>query len=83
MATPLTICNFKFDKLRAKSPEKKKGGNVPYYSVAFEYEDRKLLLKIECKVRLFKHDKGGYSIAIGINDKNKEFLLNWEKEWMN
>ena len=74
MATPLTIGNFEFDKLRAKSPEMKKGGNITYYSVAFEYEDRKLLLKTECKFRLFKHDKGGYSIAIGINDENKEFF---------
>ena len=74
MATPLTISNFEFDKLRAKSPETKKGGNVTYYSVPFEYEDRKLLLKIECKFRLFKHEKGGYSLAIGINDENEELF---------
>ena len=73
MATPLTIGNFEFDKLRAKSPETKKGGNVTYYSVPFEYEDRKLLLKIECKFNLFKHT-GGYSLAIGINDENEEFF---------
>ena len=74
MATPLRISNFEFDKLRAKSPETKKGENVTYYSVAFEYEDRKLLSKIECKFRLFKHDKGNYSLAIGINDENEEFF---------
>ena len=83
MATPLTIGNFEFDKLRAKSPETKKGGNVTYYSVPFEYENRKLLLKIECKFRLFKHDKGSYSLAIGIHDENEEFFTHWEKEWLN
>ena len=39
MAAPPTIDNFKFDKLRAKSAETKKGGNVTYYSIPFEYED--------------------------------------------
>ena len=74
MATPITISNFEFDKLRAKSPETKKGGNVTYYSVPFEYDDRKLLLKIECKFRLFKNEKGGYSLATGINDENEGFF---------
>ena len=26
------------------------------------------------KFRLFKHDKSGYSLAIGINDENEEFF---------
>ena len=51
MAAPLTIDNFEFDKLRAKSPEAKKGGNVTYYSIPFEYEDGKPLLKVEGNFR--------------------------------
>ena len=43
MAAPLTIDNFEFDKLRVKSQETKKGGNVTYYLIPFEYEDGKSL----------------------------------------
>ena len=39
--------NFEFDKLRAKTPETKKSGKITYYSIPFEYEDMKPLLKIE------------------------------------
>ena len=76
MATPLTIDNFEFEKLRAKSPEAKKGGNITYYSVPFEYKDGKSLLKIEGNFRVFRHeDKEGISsLAIGIDDKNEEFF---------
>ena len=77
MAAPLTIDNFEFDKLRAKSPEDKKCGNITYYSIPFEYEDRKSLLKIEGNFRVFKHEnKEGisYSLAIGIDDGNDEFF---------
>ena len=56
MATPLTIDNFEFEKLKTKSPEAKKGGNITYYSIPFEYEDRKSLLKTEGNFRLFKHE---------------------------
>ena len=41
MAAPLMIDNCEFDKLRATSPEAKKGGNITYYSIPFEYEDGK------------------------------------------
>ena len=71
------IDNFKFDKLRAKSPETKKGGNITYYSIPFEYEDRKSLLKVEGNFRVFRHEnKEGisYSLAISINDENEEFF---------
>ena len=77
MAAPLTIDNFEFDKLRAKSPDTKKGENVTYYSVPFKYEDRKSLLKVEGNFRLFKHEKKegiSYSLAIGIDDENEEFF---------
>ena len=86
MATPLTIDNFEFEKLRAKSPEAKKGGNVTYYSVPFEYEHVKPLLKIEGNFRVFKHENEGisYSMAIEIDDKNEEFFTtSWGKEWLN
>ena len=77
MATPLTIDNFEFDKRRAKSPETKRGGNVTYYSVPFEYEDSKSLLKVEGNFRVFRHEiKEGisYSLATGIDDENEEFF---------
>ena len=77
MAAPLTIDNFEFDKLRAKSPETKKGGNVTYYSIPFEHEDRKSLLKVEGNFRVFRHEnKEGisYSLAIEIDDENEEFF---------
>ena len=56
MAAPLTIDDLQFDKLRAKSPGAKKGGNITYCSIPFEYEDRKSLLKIEGSFRTFKHE---------------------------
>ena len=77
MAIPLTIDNSEFEKIRAKSPETKKGGNVTYYSILFEYEDGKSLLKIEGSFRVFRHEnKEGisYSLAIEIDDKNQEFF---------
>ena len=77
IATPLTIDNFEFDTLRAKSPEAKKGGNVTYYSIPFEYEDGKSLLKVEGNFKVFRHEnKEGirYSLAIETDDKNEEFF---------
>ena len=77
MVAPLTIDNFEFDKLRAKYPETKKGGNVTYYSIPFEYEDRKSLLKVEGNFRVFRYEnKEGisYSLAIGIDDNHEEFF---------
>ena len=77
MAAPLTIDNFQFDKLRAKSPETKKSGNITYYSIPFEHEDRKSLLKVEGNFRVFKHENkegSSYSLAIGIDDENEEFF---------
>ena len=77
MVTPLTTDNFEFEKLRAKSPEATKRGNINYYSVPFAYEDRKSLLKIEGNFRVFRYEnKEGisYSLAIGIDDKNEEFF---------
>ena len=77
MPIPLIIENFEFEKLKAKSPEAKKGGNVTYYSIPFQYEDRKSLLKIEGNFRLFRNENKeriSYSLAIGIDDKNGEFF---------
>ena len=82
MAAPLTIDSFEFDKLRAKSPETKKGGNITYYSIPFEYEDRKSLLNVEGNFRVFRHEnKEGisYSLAIGIDDENEEFFTKLEE----
>ena len=56
MTASLTIDNFEFDKLTAKSPEAKKGGKVTYYSIPFEYEDAKSLLKIEGNFRVFRQE---------------------------
>ena len=56
MAASLTIDNFEFDKLMAKFPETKKGGNITYYSIPFEYEDRKSLIKVEGNFRVFRHE---------------------------
>ena len=77
MAAPLTIDNFESDKLRAKSPETKKGGNVTYYLIPFEYQDGKSLSKVEGNFRVFRHEnKEGisYSLAIGIGNENEEFF---------
>ena len=77
MAAPLTTDNFEFDKLRAKSPETKKDGNVTYYSIPFEYEDRKSLLQVEGIFRVFRHENNegiSYSLATGIDDENEEFF---------
>ena len=82
MAAPLTVDNFESDKLRAMSPETKKGENINYYLVPSEYEDRKSLSKIEDNFRVFKHEnKEGisYSLAIGIDEKNEEFFTKLEE----
>ena len=77
MAAPLTIDNFEFDRLRAESPGTKKGGNITYYSIPFEYEDGKSLLKVQGNFRVFRHEnKEGisYSLAIGIDNENEKFF---------
>ena len=82
MAAPLTIDNFEFDKLRAKSPEIKKGGNVTYYLIPFEYEDRKSLLKIVGNFRMFKRENKeeiNYSRQLELAMRMRNSLLNWEK----
>ena len=48
-----------------------------YYSIPFEYEDGKSLLKVEGNFKVFRHEnKEGirYSLAIETDDKNEEFF---------
>ena len=68
----LCLMDYEIDKLRAKAPETKMGGNITYYSIPFEYEDGKSLLKVEGDFRLFRHES--YSLGIGIDDENEEFF---------
>ena len=78
---PLTIENFEINKLRAKAPEIKKGGNITYYAIPIEYEDGESLLKIEGNFRMFKHTSENgtsYSLAISVNDENEEFFSKLE-----
>ena len=73
---PLTIENFDFEKLRAKTPESKKSGNVTYFAIPFDCDGEDTLMKIEGNFRVFKHINAGrvnYSLAISINDENEEF----------
>ena len=35
---PLTIENFDFEKLRAKTPESKKTGVFAYFAIPFDYD---------------------------------------------
>ena len=85
MATPLTIDNFEFEKLRAKSPQAKKGGNVTYYSVPFEHEGGKSLLKIEGNFRVFRHETRELAILRQLKSmiRMTNSLPNWEKGWLN
>ena len=75
--TPLTIENFDFEKLRAKTPELKKSGVFTYLAIPFEYDKRDPIIKIEGNFRVFKHvnnERVNYSLAISINDENEEFF---------
>ena len=38
--SPLTIENFDFEKLRAKTFESKKSGNVTYLAIPFDYDGK-------------------------------------------
>ena len=74
---PLTIENFEFDKLRAKTPESKKSGNVTYFAIPFKYDEVDPLMKIEGNFRVIKHVNAGrvnYWLAISIDDKSEEFF---------
>ena len=55
MSVPLTIETFEFEKLQAKAPEMKTGGEHNYYSIPFEYEENKALIRIHGNFRVFKH----------------------------
>ena len=69
---PLTTENFDFEKLRAKAL-----GVFTYFAIAFDYDGKDPLMKIEGNVRVFKHVNAGrvnYSLAIGINDENEKFF---------
>ena len=77
MPTPLTIENFQINKLRAKTPELKKSGNVTYFVISFDYDGGDPLMKIEGNFRVFKHVNAGrvnYLLAINTDDKNEEFF---------
>ena len=68
--TPLTIENFEFDKLRAKTFESKKSGEFAYFAIPFDYDGEDHLIKIEGNFRVFKHVNAGrvnYSLAISEN----------------
>ena len=80
--TPLTIENFDFEKLRAKTFESKKSGEFTYFAIPFEYDEGDPLIKIEGNLRVFKHVNAGrvnYSLAISINDENEEFFSELEQ----
>ena len=49
---PLTIESFKIDKLRAKTFESKKSGNVSYFAIPFDYDGEDPLIKIEGNFRV-------------------------------
>ena len=52
---PLTIENFDFEKLRAKTFESKKSGDFTYFVIPFEYDEGDPIIKIEGNFRVFKH----------------------------
>ena len=75
MSVTLTIETFEFEKLRAKAPEMQTGGEHNYYSIPFEYEESKALIKIRGNFRVFKHKKSSsYSLGIRVNDENEVFF---------
>ena len=74
---PLTIENFDFEKLRARTPETKKSGIFTYFAIPFAYDGGEPLMKVEGNFRVFKHVNAGrvnYSLAITVNDENEEFF---------
>ena len=80
--TPLTIENFDFEKLGAKTFESKKSGDFTYFAVPFEYDEEDPIIKINGNFRVFKHINAGrvnYSLAISINDANEEFFSELEQ----
>ena len=80
---PLTIENFDFEKLRAKTFESKKSGVFTYFAIPCDYAVGEPLMKIEGNFRVFKHVNAGrvnYSLEISINDENEKFLVNWVTE---
>ena len=77
--SPLTIENFDFEKLKAKAFESKKSGVFTYFAIPFIYDGGDPIIKIEGSFRVFRHLNAGrvnYSLAISINDENKEFVSN-------
>ena len=74
---PLTIENFEFEKLRVKTFESKKSGDVTYFAIPFDYDGEDPLMKIEGNFTVFKHVNAGrvnYSLVISVNDENEEFF---------
>ena len=74
---PLTIENFEFEKLRAKTSESKKSGVFTYLAIPFDYDGEDPLIKIEGNFGVFKHVNAGrinYLLAISIDDENEEFF---------
>ena len=74
---PLTIENFDFEKLRAKTFKSKKSGVFTYFAIRFDYDGGEPFMKIEGNFRVFKHVNAGrvnYLLAISVNDENEEFF---------
>ena len=74
---PLTIENFAFEKLRAKTFESQMSGVFTYFAILFDYDGGDPLIKIEGNFGVFKHINAGrvnYSLAISVNDENEEFF---------
>ena len=74
---PLTIENFEFEKLGAKTPESKKSGVFTYLAIPFEYDEGDPIIKINGNFRVFKHVNAGrvnHSLAISIDNENEEFF---------
>ena len=56
---PLTIENFDFEKLRAKTLESKKSGEFTYLAIPFDYDGGHPLVKTDGNIGVFKHLKEG------------------------
>ena len=59
----------------------KLGGEHNYYSIPFEYEENKALIRIHGNFRVFKHkNSSSYSLRIRVDDENEAFFESLEEK---
>ena len=77
-----TVENFvdKIELLCLHPAQKKSSGDFKFTSIPLGFGDRKVLIKLRGRLKVFQHKNENYSLGISVDDDNREMLESFEKK---